>query len=240
MSRLLIKLGMAARSQRSRLFVFALLLSAAFGATGCGGGSSAGGKAGAISIAATGEGSAQIIQLSTNATYQVSVSVSGNGADDGVNWIVLCGGSPTYRKRLCGACGSFAPTHTPSGAATIYTAPALIPLGTTVTLVGSLASNPSATSSLTLPIAAPPVQVALVSAPVSVVEGGRAIFASNISNDLTGAGVTWTATCSFTPCGSFNPVSTPSPGITVTSTYTAPTSLRKRNGDDHGLPRMSI
>ena len=66
-------------------------------------------------------------------------------ANAGVDWTVTCGSND---------CGSFNPTHTASGAATTYTAPAAVPTGATVTIVATSTTDntKSATAGITIAI----------------------------------------------------------------------------------------
>ncbi len=67
--------------------------------------------------------------LVVSGTANVTASVSNDPLNKGVDWTVTCGSA--------GACGSFNPTHTASGAATVYTAPAGVPTGNTVTITAT-------------------------------------------------------------------------------------------------------
>jgi hypothetical protein len=68
-----------------------------------------------------------------------------------------------------------------------------------------------------------PISVAFSSNPPSaVVAGATAKIAASVSNDSANAGVSWSATCSSAPCGTFSPVSTASGADT---TYTAPVTV---------------
>lgn len=60
------------------------------------------------------------------------------------------------------------------------------------------------------------------SPPASLAPGEQTSVAATVTNDTSNAGVDWTATCSSTSCGSFDPAHTASE---ATSVYTAPTTL---------------
>lgn len=70
----------------------------------------------------------------------------------GVDWTVSCGSA--------GACGTFSPTHTASGAATTFTAPRAVPAGNTVVITAtSTTANPnqsSDTETVTVTASQPP------------------------------------------------------------------------------------
>lgn len=77
--------------------------------------------------------------MQTNATAMLTAVVSNDASNGGVDWSVTCGGA--------GTCGSFSPTHTTSGSATAYTAPAAAPSDDTVTIiVTSTADNTTSNS----------------------------------------------------------------------------------------------
>lgn len=66
------------------------------------------------------------VNVQSSATQQFTATVGNDPANQGVNWTCTSGG---------GSCGSFSPTHTSSGQATTWTAPALVPPGAAVTLL---------------------------------------------------------------------------------------------------------
>jgi len=85
-----------------------------------------------------------------NATAPLVATVNNDPADAGVDWTVSCG-SP-------GACGSFSPAHTASGASTTYTAPSAPPTGEIVTIAATSTSDTarSAQQIVTVTNAPPP------------------------------------------------------------------------------------
>ncbi len=193
----------------------------AFGISGCMSGSNV--KAGSISIADPSEAdSGQVLSLGTGSIVQVSMSPVGDTTDAGVNWTVTCGGNPITGSVTGGACGTFVPTHTPDGVASTFTAPSIIPIGTTVTITADVASNPSASSSITLPIVVPSVSLSFISPPSIVDLGGKVSFQVRVLNGTAGDNIQWAASCGSSPCGSFSPTVTYN-GEGVT--YTAPTSM---------------
>lgn len=66
------------------------------------------------------------VNVQSSATQQFTAIVGNDPTNNGVNWTCASGG---------GSCGSFSPTHTSSGQATTWTAPALVPPGAAVTLL---------------------------------------------------------------------------------------------------------
>jgi hypothetical protein len=81
-----------------------------------------------------------------NANAPLVATVSNDTANEGVDWTVTCGSS--------GACGSFSPAHTASGATTIFTAPSAVPTGNTVTITAASTADPSQTATETVTVTA--------------------------------------------------------------------------------------
>jgi len=82
-----------------------------------------------------------------NHSAPLTATVSNDPSNAGVDWSATCGAS-------AGNCGSFSPTHTASGAATTYTAPAAVPPGGTVTITAASTASSSQTATYTLTITA--------------------------------------------------------------------------------------
>jgi hypothetical protein len=138
----------------------------------------------------------------------------------GVDWTVTCGSA--------GACGSFSLTHTASGAATVYTAPASVPTGNTVTIKAtSTADNTKSANANTVTITALVITVSFTTAPPSsLAVSGTASVTASVSNDTMTKGVDWTVTCGSAACGSFSATHTASGTAT---TYTAPAAVPTGN-----------
>ena len=180
---------------------------------GCGGSSVSSVKAGAISVSTS--------TLSVTETANLSMTPTGDKSNAGVDWTVTCGGSAVTGTITNGACGTLTPAHTASGVATTYTAPSVVPIGTSVTITAAVTSNPSQTSSTSLTIIAVPISIAFtgVTVPSSLDENTTTSLFATVTNDPSDAGVQWTATCGSGACGSFQPTQTKSGYVT---TYTAP------------------
>jgi hypothetical protein len=154
--------------------------------------------------------------LQVSNSMVVSANVANDGTNAGVDWTVTCGS--------VGACGSFNPMHTVSGANTTYTAPAAVPTGTTVTI--KAASTADNTKSVTANTTITPTPIMIIFMPIlpaSVATSSMTVMSSTVSNDPMNKGVDWTVTCgSVGACGSFNPMHTASGANT---TYTAPAAV---------------
>jgi hypothetical protein len=85
-----------------------------------------------------------------NHSAPLVAAVTADPANAGVDWTVTCGSA--------GACGTFSPTHTASGAATTFTAPAVVPVGNTVTITAASTTDPSQTAAetVTVTVGVPP------------------------------------------------------------------------------------
>jgi hypothetical protein len=213
------------------LLFFATALSAAL--YGCASGNNV--KASAISVIdPSGSTSEQVTFLGAGSTVQVNMTPVGDTANAGVNWTVTCGGSPVTGSISNGACGTFVPTHTPNGVASMYTAPSIIPIGNTVTLTAAVAGNPSASSSVTLPVVAASKVLSFISpVPSSIALGEQVLFNVRLLNGTGADSIQWTATCGSSSCGSFTndeangeqeyyiaPASMPASGNTIQITAT--------------------
>jgi hypothetical protein len=169
-----------------------------------------------------GSASGQSLSMGVSAKAAISMSPLNDSLGAGVDWTVICGGSPVTGSVSGGACGTVSPAHTAAASPAVYTAPALVPIGKTVTITASVTSNPSATSSVIVTITAPSITIAFTSAPINSLEAGQqTTFTVLIANDTANAGASWSMTCSAsqaTACGSF------SSDAGTTTTYTAPGS----------------
>jgi hypothetical protein len=74
-------------------------------------------------------------------------------------------------------------------------------------------------SGSTTPPIPPAISVTLTAPPTSLATSASTPLTAVVANDSKSAGVTWTVTCSTSPCGSFNPAAT---GSGSPTTYTAP------------------
>ncbi len=181
---------------------------------------------------------AAITTVIVNATADVSVSVGSDGPNLGVDWSLVCGGSPnTALEPASVACGSLNPVHVGNSIAMVYTAPAYVPIGSTVTLTAAVTSDPSVTASVTLTILPRPITIAWTQGelpPATDCPSGSLYcmaasatgvqntvqLAATVSNDPTAVGVIWSCSSSVGACGSFDPALTASGG--TTTVYSAP------------------
>lgn len=153
-----------------------------------------------------------------NTTVTFLALVGNDPLNAGVIYTATCGSS---------ACGSFNPMVATSGQST-YTAPSVVPAGSTVTITATsltdTSKSASATITITTPSAPPPVTVSVVPSSVNVqavgtVRTGR--FTAVVANDPQTAGVDWTVQCATTKCGTISPSHTASGAA---ATYIAPST----------------
>ncbi len=137
-----------------------------------------------------------------NQTSSIAATVTNDVQTRGVDW--TCTPSP---------CGSFNPTHTASGAVTVWTAqstPGAVTITAAATAEPSITATAMSTvTSVTITIGTPP--------PASVQINQNSTIAATVGNDFQNRGVDWT--CTPSPCGTFNPAHTASGATTV---WTAP------------------
>ena len=133
-------------------------------------------------------------------------------------------GGVTWSCTPASLCGTFAPATTASGQTTVYTAPAAVPAGNTVTITATAvddytkSTTPPATITITSNIT-----VAFTSAPASPMSTNtQQEIAAYTTGEPTNAGVTWSVTCGSAPCGTFGQ----SPTLNnVPTLYTAPLTV---------------
>jgi hypothetical protein len=206
----------------ARLFGALCITALAAAMAGCSSGGVSSSEAAATPIAmSTSSGTAvKTSILAVGSAVKFSMMPTGDKSSAGVDWIVTCEGNPVTGSISNGACGTLAPAHTADGAATVYTAPSVAPINGAITVTATVTSNPSQSSSVSLTIVATPIGVAFTGAvpvPASLEINATHVFNAAVTNDPLGAGVTWTATCGSSACGSFNPTSS-----LESTTYTAP------------------
>ena len=166
---------------RSRISVCAAFLLVSGIVVGCGGGSSYSPPPTPPTITGSLSGAPQ--SLAAGATASLTVTVSNDSSNAGVDWSCAPAAS----------CGTFNPTHTASGAATTYTAPAT---------AGSVTVNATSTASgkviatATIAVNAPAAVTLTLSAapPATLSTNGTTSLTATVANDSTNAGVDWTCT----------------------------------------------
>ena len=145
-------------------------------------------------------------------TLQLVATVGNDPSGKGVTWSVSCTATP---------CGSVSPASTASGAATTYTAPDVaFSSDMAVTVTATSLADTQISSSVPVAVSGATISINPGSATVDI--GTTAPFSATVNNDPTNQGVTWSVSCSASPCGSVSPTNTLNG---VSTTYTAPTTF---------------
>src|SRR5271156_6454554 len=203
-------IGVPVSQTRRAVWLAAVVVLALFGYSGCVTKSSAS-TAGELNVTFTQTAPGS---LQTGGVIELTAVVANDPTNMGVIWNVSCS-SPK--------CGSFNPTQTLSGATTAYTAPTAIPVGNTVNLTAMAAANHAISQTVSVTITNA-LSIAFTEAPTSpLAAGGSEAVVAQVTNDATGAGVTWSVTCAGSSnCGTMAPLQTLSG---APSTYTAPVGI---------------
>ncbi len=141
----------------------------------CGGGSSSTPPA-SISVSFAAQPPTTLVVATT---LSLTAVVNNDSAGAGVNWKVTCGTT---------LCGSFVPASTANDAATVYTAPAAIPTGNTVTIVATSITDSTKSASATITI---------TTSATSVLADGTYVFRLS-GEDITGGGSSYFVAGAFT------------------------------------------
>ena len=201
--------------------------------SGCGGGSQV------ITMTLTGG----MVTLQAGGTSQITATVANDAANKGVTWSVSCTTAP---------CGAVAPTTTPSGTPTTYTAPPNPPASSvTVTITATSVADSSKTATTTITI--PAITVSVAPLTPTVLAGNTQSFTGTVQN--TGnVGVTWKLTQGGNPCSpgcgtlsstTTNPATYTAPGppasnLTVTITATSAADTTKSGSATITVPAITV
>jgi len=148
----------------------------------------------------------------TNANATVVAVVQNDPTNSGVDWQVSCANAP---------CGTFTPSHTASGAPTVFTAPPDIPSSSspTVTIAALATASPTAHYEVEVTIVLPiSVKLTQIVPNGTIIQGRTAQLIAAVTNDTRNAGVDWSCT-PVGSCGTFSPTHTASGSSTA---YSAP------------------
>jgi len=189
-----------------RALVLGMVLSVFLAASylGCGGSSSALPPPIAVAV------SPASATVQAKATAQFSATVTNDPKYAGVTWSVTCSAAP---------CGTVSPSSSFNAFPVTYTAPTSPPASDlTVTLTATSVTDKTKSSTATITV--PFVMITIASpSPGTVPGGGTTRLSATVAHDSSNKGVTWTVSCSPSPCGAVWPTSTASGAAT---TYTAP------------------
>jgi hypothetical protein len=149
--------------------------------------------------------------LALSATASISAVITNDSANAGVTWSCMPSGS----------CGLFSLSSTASGTTTVYTAPATVPAGGSVTITATSVTDTTKSKSQTVSITPPVIAITLTTSPPgALMIATTAPIVATTVNDPATTPVNWSCT-PMGSCGSFNPLATASGAATV---YTAPST----------------
>ena len=160
--------------------------------------------------------------LQAAATQQFTATVVNDSTNSGVTWSLSQGGTACSPS-----CGTIAPSTTPSGTATTYTAPPTPPASNTnVTVTATSVGAPGAFGNATVTVLAIAVSISPVSA---LLPAGITQQFTATTNDPTNAGVTWSLTQNGTACaptcGTIGSTSSNTVGYTSPASISASSSV---------------
>lgn len=155
----------------------------------------------------------------TGNSAAVSATVTNDPANAGVDWVVTCASAPN--------CGTFSPSHTASGATTIFTAPTGVPSGKTVAVTALSTTDRSKSSTATVSIMSTVTSVTITSPlPSSAPAGAILQLGATVVGDPANLGVDWTVYCptpsGFVVCSSLHSLAGGTVAFTVPSGTTIP------------------
>jgi len=164
---------------------FVVGLTAFLGMAGCSANTTKDSQTPLISVAIT---QAPPSSLLVGNSAQVSATVSNDVANAGVDWVAMCSSAPN--------CGSFSPSHTASGATTVFTAPLSVPAKNTVAVTALSTTDRSKAFSANVTIISTVTGVTITQAPPASVPAGATItLAATVAGDPANEGVDWKASC---------------------------------------------
>ncbi len=201
-----------ARNKISNWGTACLALGLSIGLAACGGG---GDSNPPLSVSVTSASST----VAAGASAQVTATVLNDSLNEGVTWSVSCSAAP---------CGSVSPAFTLSGAATTYTAPgAAQSPGFTVAITATAVVNPAISGAVKVAISEPLWVSVNTPGQTPLPPSASVQVTATVGNDAATKGVTWSVSCSVSPCGTVSPTTTQSG---VATTYTAPQGLAPEQG----------
>jgi hypothetical protein len=213
------------RAQRVCEIVLAATAAIAGLASGCGGGASTttgGGTTPTPPAAVIGVTVAPTTaSVATSATQTFTATVTNDSAAKGVTWALSCA--------TASGCGALSATTSASGAGVTYTAPGAVPSPATVTIAATSVSDGTKSASATITITAStappagPVSVTISPRVMGLALGQALGVTATVTNDVGGAGVTWTATsgtfsAKAATTATYVAPSSPGTGVTITAT----------------------
>ena len=144
--------------------------------------------------------------VSVGGMQNFAAAVANDSQNKGVTWSLSGAGCNG------GACGTLSAPSSTSGATVTYTAPASVPTPATVTLTATSVTDSTKSVAAAITVT-PPISVTLTPKRGGLALGQSLNFTATVTNDVGGAGVTWSTTT-----GTF------SAQTATSATFTAPNS----------------
>jgi hypothetical protein len=193
-----------------------LALAGCFAVVGCGGVTNANSGTPIIAVSMKQDPPATLL---VGSTASVSATVADDPANAGIDWVAMCGSAP--------ACGSFSPSHTASGSATMYRAPVGVPAGAAVTVTALSSTDHSKTAGAPVTIISTVTGVTITQPPpANYPAGGSFGVAASVAGDPSNEGVDWKASCGGVDCTSgFTGGTHSAPGVPTTFTVPLPAAF---------------
>lgn len=153
--------------------------------------------------------------MTVSSSVQLTAAVNNDVANAGVNWVAVCTGPV--------GCGTFTPSHTPSGGTTTFTAPAAVPSNKTVAVTAVSATDQSKFFTVNVTIMSTVTGVTITqAAPATAPAYATITVAATVAGDPAGLGVDWKASCGGVSCGA--PPHSPS-GVPTTFVVPGPSQV---------------
>jgi hypothetical protein len=167
-----------------------------FGLSGCGGSTAAKATTPLVSIVMN---QAPPASVQPSGTFKVSAIVSNDPSNEGVDWQLICSYNTQSNTTNSGTCGTISPTHTASGAAATYTAPAYFPGGTATLYARATANGSSeATSTFNIP---GNFTIAFTRPPSATMLAASQTYIDATLPGATGLNITYSLSCGSTAEG---------------------------------------
>lgn len=160
-----------------------------------------------------------VISVPVNGQQGFTATVLNDLQNAGVIWTLTGSGCSDA------ACGTLSVSHSASGTAITYTAPAIWPTPPSVIITATSVTDHARLASASVTITSL-VVVSVTPNAAQVELNATQQLAATLANDPSDAGVTWTVSCSRVPCGALSTARSAS-GAAIT--YTAPGTVPNPN-----------
>jgi hypothetical protein len=155
----------------------------------------------------------------TGNSATVQATVSNDPANAGIDWVAICASAPN--------CGTFAPSHTASGASAVFTAPPGVPSGKTISVTALSTTDRSKSSSTSITITSTVTGIVInPPLPSSAAIGSILQLGATVAGDPANLGANWTVYCptpiGVVACASLHSIAGGTVAFTIPSAVTIP------------------